>query len=169
MSALLRRHGLANITKRGWGIALAAWAAGLLALALTLEHGFDMAPCALCLMQRLWFLVAGLLALAGILRGSRGNAWPLATAAAAAVGGAFSVRQLWLESLPPGEAPSCGAGIDYLIEMGMAAEVLKAMTFGTADCAATPPLFGLSLAAWALAGFAAMVAGAAMQWRAPAP
>ena len=48
----------------------------------------------------------------------------------------------------------------------MASEALTAMMFGTADCAATPPLLGLSLAVWALLGFAGIVAGAVMQWRA---
>ena len=140
----------------------------MLAAALVLEHGFDMAPCALCLMQRLWFAVAGLIALGGALHGSRHAAYPLVTALAGAVGGTFSVRQLWVESLPPGQAPTCGAGIDYLIEMGMVGEAFEAMALGTQDCAATPPLLGMSIAAWALAGFAAIVAGAAMQWRAPA-
>ena len=159
---------LAGVGKSGWGIALAAWAAAMLGVALVLEHGFDMAPCALCLMQRLWFLAAGAIALGGVLRRSRHWGYPLATALAAAVGGAFSVRQLWLESLPPGQAPACGAGIDYLIEMAMVGEAFRAMVLGTADCAATPPLLGMSLAAWALAGFAVIVAGAARQWRAPA-
>ena len=48
----------------------------------------------------------------------------------------------------------------------MAGEALRAMTLGTADCAATPPFLGLSLAVWALLGFAGVVAGAVMQWRA---
>ena len=155
-------------TKTTWGFALVGWTAALLAFALVLEHGFDMAPCALCLMQRFWFMMAGLVALAGIVHNPRLGIYPLVTLLAALVGGGFSMRQLWVESLPPGEAPACGAGIDYLIDAGMASEALTAMTFGTADCAATPPLLGLSIAAWALLGFLGVVVGAVMQWRARA-
>ncbi len=155
-------------SKTDWGLALVAWTAGLVAFALVLEHALDMAPCALCLMQRLWFLVAGLVALGGITHDPRLGIYPLGTLLAGLVGAGFSVRQLWVESLPPGEAPGCGAGIDYLIESGMASEALTAMTFGTADCAATPPFLGLSIALWALLGFVGVVAGAVMQWRARA-
>ena len=153
-------------TKTTWGLLVTAWTAAMLVLAAVLEHGFDMAPCALCLMQRFWFVVAGLVALGGIAHNPRLGIYPLVTIVAALVGGGFSLRQLWVEGLPPGEAPACGAGIEYLIDAGMASEALTAMMFGTADCAATPPFLGLSLAVWALLGFAGVVAGAVMQWRA---
>lgn len=155
-------------TKTTWGLLVAAWIAAMLGIAAVLEHGFDMAPCALCITQRFWFAVAGLVALGGIAHNPRLGIYPLVTIVAALVGGGFAVRQLWVESLPPGEAPACGAGIDYLIEAGMAGEALQAMTMGTGDCAATPPFLGLSLAVWALLGFAGVVVGAVMQWRARA-
>ncbi len=153
-------------TKTTWGLALVGWTAFLLAFAVVLEHGFDMAPCALCLMQRVWFMVAGLVALAGVVHNPRLGIYPLVTIVAALVGGGFSIRQLWVESLPPGEAPACGAGIDYLLDAGMASEALTAMTFGTAGCAASPPFLGFSIALWALVGFVGVMAGAVMQWRA---
>ena len=153
-------------TKTTWGLALVGWTAFLLAFAVVLEHGFDMAPCALCLMQRLWFMVAGLVALGGVAHNPRLGIYPLVAMLAALAGAGFSVRQLWVESLPPGEAPACGAGIDYLIDAGMAGEALRAMTLGTADCAATPPFLGLSIAVWALLGFVGVIVGSVMQWRA---
>ena len=157
-----------DLTKATWGLLITAWTAAMLVFAAVLEHGFDMAPCALCLMQRFWFVVAGLVALGGIAHNPRLGIYPLVTIVAALVGGGFSLRQLWVESLPPGEAPACGAGIEYLIDTGMASEALTAMMFGTADCAATPPFLGLSLAVWALLGFVGVIAGAVMQWRARA-
>ena len=156
------------MTRSHWGIAITAWVAALLGIALVLEHGFDMVPCALCLMQRLWFALAGLAAVAGVLHNPRLGIYSAATGLAAVVGGGFAVRQIWLEGLPPGEAPSCGASIQYLVESGMASEALKALALGTADCAETPPLLGVSLAVWALAGFMAIAAAAVMQWRARA-
>ena len=154
-----------RLTRSDWGVAIAGWVAVLLGVALVLEHAFDMVPCALCLMQRLWFALAGLIAVCGVLHNSRLGIYPAATGLAAVVGGGFAVRQIWLESLPPGEAPSCGASIEYLVESGMVGEAFKALALGTADCAETPPLFGVSLAVWALAGFIAIAAAAVMQWR----
>ena len=113
-------------TKTTWGLLVTAWTAAMLVFAAVLEHGFDMAPCALCLMQRFWFVVAGLVALGGIAHNPRLGIYPLVTIVAALVGGGFSLRQLWVESLPPGEAPACGAGIEYLIDAGMANEALTA-------------------------------------------
>lgn len=157
-----------HLTKASWGIAIAAVATVCLGAALVLEHGFGMVPCALCVMQRLWFALAGLIAISGVLHNPRWGIYPLGTGLGAVVGGGFALRQIWLESLPPGEAPACGASIQYLFEAGMAGEALRAMALGTADCADTPPFLGLSLAVWALAGFGVILAAAAMQWRAKA-
>lgn len=155
-----------RLTRSHWAVAIAGWVAALLGAALVLEHAFDMVPCALCLMQRLWFALAGLVAVCGVLHNPRLGIYPAATGLAAVVGGGFAIRQIWLESLPPGEAPSCGASIEYLVESGMVGEAFKALALGTADCAETPPFLGVSLAVWALAGFIAIAAAAVMQWRA---
>ena len=72
----------------------------LLAGALIMEHIFMMEPCPLCLMQRIWFAIAGLLALAALIHSPRWGIYPLLTIVAALIGGGFSIRQLWLQSLP---------------------------------------------------------------------
>lgn len=139
----------------------------LVAGALVMEHVFGHVPCPLCLMQRVWFFLAGLGAAAGLLHNPRWGIYPLLTAVAALVGGGFSIRQLWLQSLPPDQVPACAPNIDYMIEVFPAAEVLRAMTQGTGDCAAVDwSLLGLSFAAWALLGFLAIVVLCAAQLRA---
>lgn len=139
----------------------------LVAGALVMEHVFGHVPCPLCLMQRIWFLLAGLCAALGLLHNPRWGIYPLLTAIAAIVGAGFSIRQLWLQSLPADQVPACAPNINYMIEVFPAADVLRAMTHGTGDCAAVGWSFlGLSFAAWALVGFVAIMTLGAAQLRA---
>ena len=157
------------LTKADWGLVLTAWIAALLVGALVMEHGFGMEPCPLCLMQRAWFYIAGLVVLAGLVDHPARGIYPLLTILAAVVGGAFAIRHIWIGMLPPESVPACGAGVDTLIEWGMWSEALTAMTFGTGDCVESgdDTFLGLSLPIWALGGFLVVAAGAVMQWRAP--
>ena len=42
--------------------------------------------------------------------------YPLLGALCAMIGGGFAIRQLWLQSLPPDQVPSCGARLAYMID-----------------------------------------------------
>ena len=151
---------------RDYALAIAGLCGGLVCVALVLEFSVEgMDPCPLCLMQRLWFLIAGLLAYAGLAHNPRWGIYPLLTIAAAVAGGAFAVRQIWLSGLPPNQMPAC-IDLDRLFEFGMFSDALAAMVSGTGDCAAEPPFLGIPIPLWSLAGFAAIAAGAVLQWRA---
>jgi len=140
----------------------------LLAAAQIMEHAFGFVPCPLCLMQRVWYFLAGLTAVAGLLHNPRWGIYPVLTALAALVGGGFSIRQLWLQSLPADQVPACMPPIDFMIQGGYpGVEILRAMTQGTGDCAAVDWTFlGLSCAGWALVGFATLLVLAIAQLRA---
>ena len=128
-----------------------------------MEHRFAMDPCPMCLMQRLWIFIAALAAYVGLAHNPRWGIYPLLTIVAALVGGAVSARQLWLQS--SGQGGSCGAPANYMIENSPWQNTLSAMFFGDGSC--QPSYFlGLDLALWALLGFAALIAVAALQWRA---
>ena len=158
----MRRRFLA----RDYAVATAGMCGGLVFAALILEFTVEgMEPCPLCLMQRLWFLIAGLLAYAGLAHNPRWGIYPLLTIAAALAGGGFAVRQLWLMSLPAERVPAC-IDFDRLFEFGMFSDVLAVMVTGSGDCADQPSFLGVPVPLWALAGFAAVVAGGVLQWRA---
>jgi disulfide bond formation protein DsbB len=160
-------RGLSGAHAEPLALASLALAGALLFGALVMEHAFAMVPCPLCLMQRVWFLLAGLFAVAGLMHDPRWGIYPLLTAASAVVGGGFAVRQLYLQSLPADQVPACGPGIDYMIDAFPVGEVLAAMTRGTGDCAAAGWSFlGITLPGWALAGFVALVVLAVLQIRA---
>ena len=138
----------------------------LLGGALIMEHTFAMDPCPLCLMQRVWFAIAGLTALVSLLHSPRWGIYPLLTILASAVGAGFASRQLYLQSLPADQVPACGPDMAYLLDNFPLSEVLAAMTRGTGSCAEVVWQFGLTIPGWALVGFIGIAGLAFLQLRA---
>ena len=139
--------------------AMALGSAGLMAFALYLEHVYLLDPCPLCMMQRIWVVIVGLIALAAALHGRQARRWALATGGAAVIGSGFSLRQLWLQSLPADEVPACGPGLEYMLEVFPLSDVLKAMVLGTGNCAeVTWTFLSLSIPAWVLVAFVGFLA-----------
>ena len=152
-----------------WALCLVATSGLLLFAALIMEHAFAMDPCPLCLMQRIWFFVAGAFAYASLLHNPRWGIYPLCAMVAALIGGGFSIRQLYLQSLPADQVPACGPDLAYMFEAFPLGDVLIAMTQGTGDCAEVVWRFlGLSIPAWALVSFVAILVIAVLQLRAAA-
>ncbi|MCZ6658295.1 MAG: disulfide bond formation protein B [Gammaproteobacteria bacterium] len=155
-----------RITSESCALLIILATGALLFAAQIMEHQFDMAPCPLCLMQRIWFFFAGFIAYVGLIHKPRWGIYPLLTMLASFVGGGFAIRQLWLQSLPADQVPACGPGLEYLLEVLPLTEVLKAMTSGTGDCAEVAWSFGLTIPGWALVGFIGIAVAAVLQWRA---
>jgi disulfide bond formation protein DsbB len=144
-----------------WGLIALLFAGGMIGGAQFLEHVTGLDPCPLCLMQRLWTMLAGGFAIAGLAHNPRLSAYPISALVCTVVGAGFSVRQLWLQSLPADAVPACGPDMAYMIDAFPLSEILKAMTLGTGNCAeVTWTLFGISIAGFALMGFIAL--GAAL-------
>lgn len=166
MSAHDRPWG-SQLSSESLALLILAGSGGLLFAALVMEHYFDMVPCPLCLMQRLWFVAAGLFALLGLLHEPRWGIYPLLSAGSALAGGGFALRQLYLQSLPADQVPACGPDINYMLEALPLGDVVAAMTRGTGDCAEVAWRFlGLTIPGWALAAFAAILVLALLQLRA---
>lgn len=138
----------------------------LLAGALVMEHVFDLDPCPLCLMQRVWFAFAGLISLAALLHSPRWGIYPLLTMLASVIGAGFSTRQLYLQSLPADQIPACGPDMSYMLDNFPLSDVLAAMTRGTGSCAEVAWQFGLTIPGWALVGFLTIFVLAVLQLRA---
>jgi disulfide bond formation protein DsbB len=61
----------------------------------------------------------------------------------------FSLRQLWLQTLPLGKAPACMPGLDVLILYFPWQSVAKALLWGSGDCAKdVSVLYGLPMPVW---------------------
>lgn len=134
--------------------------AGLIAFALYAQYGMGMDPCPLCILQRVAFLALGLVFLVGGLHAPRGSGrWVYAVLVvlAALVGVAIATRHLWIQSLPPGEVPSCGAPLGYLLETrgahGGLLGVLRMVLTGSGECAKVENILGLPMPLWSLIWF----------------
>ena len=131
----------------------------LMAAALWLQHVEGLEPCPLCVLQRGAVIVLGVVMLAGALHdpatvGRR--VYGVLTAIVAASGGAVAGRHVWLQSLPPGEAPECGPGLEYMINTFPLTDVIEMVLRGSGECAEVQWTFlSLSIPEWTLLLFAA--------------
>ena len=125
---------------------------GLMAYALYAEHVLGLAPCPLCVFQRIGIIALGIVfALAALHNpagfGRRVYAALAALASLATV--AVAGRHIWLQSLPPDQVPACGADLTYLLDTVPLAEVLKQVFTGSGECAVISWSFlGLSMPTW---------------------
>lgn len=146
-------------------IAMAVAALGLLGSAFFLEHQMGLVPCPLCMMQRIWVGVVGIVALIAAVWGGGYRSAAVGVILASLIGSGFSLRQLWLQSLPPDQVPACGPGLYYMVEVFPLSDVLLAMTVGTGDCAEVHPVLGLPIPTWVLMAFIAFIVAAIVAWR----
>lgn len=134
---------------------IAALAAGAVALALVLQHGFGMEPCAWCTFQRVIFLAVAAAALLAAALAAVRPAFVVAGALAVllAAGGVWAaLHQQFVAS----KAESCAYTFAdrFLLRTGLD-ERFPALFEATASCAdANAPLLGLPFSAWSAALFA---------------
>lgn len=130
---------------------------GSMGFALYLEHFRHLDPCALCVLQRVAMIAAGLVFLAGALHGTQAwgrHAYAGLAAIAAAVGAAIAGRHVWLQSLPPDQVPACGPPLDHLMKIMPWNDALAFVLKGEGNCAVIDAQWlGISLPGWTLVGF----------------
>jgi disulfide bond formation protein DsbB len=129
----------------------------LIAVALYMQYVMELMPCALCITQRVFIIAIGIIGLVAAIQNPRGwGRWVYGGLGvlSAAVGAAVAGRQLWLQSLPPEQAPACGPSIDYVLETFPLREALSILLRGDGNCAEVMWTFlGLSIPGWTLIAF----------------
>ncbi|AVI63937.1 disulfide bond formation protein B [Halomonas sp. GFAJ-1] len=130
----------------------------MMAVALALEHIAGLAPCPLCIFQRVAVIAAGLVLAVAAIHNPRGRIGKSVYGAlggiAVGVGAFIAGRHVWLQSLPADQVPSCGPGLDYMMDILPMQEVVAMVLTGSGECAEIDfMLLGLSLPAWTLVGF----------------
>jgi disulfide bond formation protein DsbB len=128
--------------------------AGLLAYAYYAQMVLHLEPCPLCIFQRVGVFALGIVFLIAAAHdpvgwGRRVYALLLAAAALSAIG--VAVRHLYIQSLPEGSIPACGASLDFMLKVFSLSEVLVKVLTGSGECAkVTWSFLGLAMPAWVL-------------------
>lgn len=134
--------------------------AGML-YALYLQYVVQLAPCPLCIFQRIGLIVMGIFALINALVFPKNfMRWILWLGSLLGVLWSFVVaaRHVWLQHLPPDQVPSCGPGLEYWVQALPLAQVIKEVFKGSGECAVIDwTLFGLSIPAQGLMFFGALI------------
>lgn len=142
---------------RRWCLIAGGFCVFMLAFALFLQYVMALAPCPLCIFQRVAVLAALVPLLVGALhnpRGAGGVVYGALALVGAGIGAFIAGRHVWLQSLPPSEVPSCGPGLGYMMEMLPLSNVISTVLSGSGECAEIDAAFlGISLPGWTLVGF----------------
>lgn len=127
--------------------------AGMMGFALYAEHQLLLEPCPMCVLQRIAVIGIGLVFLLLAVH-NPGPGWAnriyLILLNLIALGGlVVAGRHVWLQNLPPDKVPSCGPGLDYMLENFPLGDALKQVFSGSGECAEVAWSFiGLSMPAW---------------------
>lgn len=128
-------------------------------------------PCPLCIFQRLALCALGVVFLLATLHHPSGwgaKAYGLLVGLSAGIGASIAARHVWLQHLPPEEAPRCGPELGYLLETLPLSETVREVLTGSGECAKVDwTLLGLSIPMWTLLLFVGlgMVGVVANGWR----
>ncbi len=131
-------------------------------------QGFE--PCPLCIFQRLALMAVGSVFLAAAVHDPRGwgaKVYGVLIDLTATVGAVIAARHVWLQHLPPEEAPRCGPNLDYMLQTFPLGETLREVLTGSGECAKVDwSLLGLSMPTWNLLLFLSLGAvGLLANWR----
>jgi disulfide bond formation protein DsbB len=143
-----------GISARALFIFMAAASLALVGGALFMQEAFGLAPCPLCILQRIAFLLLALLSMIGVVVANRPLArwFSVGSLLAAIAGAGVAAWHVRLQSQP--ESLSCGPGLATMLENFPLTHVLPKVFAGSGDCADPgAAVFGVSLAAWALVAF----------------
>lgn len=131
--------------------------AGLMLVGLYMQYAMDLHPCPLCITQRVFIIAVGVSALLAFIVNPRRlgtRIFAFLGFLFAVIGGSFSSRQLWLQSLPEDEVPACGPTLDYMLNNFPLTEALSVLLRGDGNCAEVAWSFlGISIPGWTLVAF----------------
>ncbi len=134
---------------------------GLIGVGLYMQYAMDLYPCPLCITQRIFIIAVGLTGLLAFIFNPQKfgrRVFAVFGILFAMIGGGFSSRQLWLQSLPEDQVPACGPGITYLLENFPLRDAFSVLLRGDGNCAEVVWTFlGVSIPGWTLVAFSGLV------------
>ncbi len=138
--------------------AIVAAVTGLLSYGYYLQYVQYLNPCPLCMTQRFFYYICGIVALLGLFLVRKKVLHKVFSTviALSAVGGLITAgRQIWLQHLPADQVPECGLGLQYWLANEPFVQTLRLLFAGDGNCAEVQWRFlGFSIADWSFFWFA---------------
>lgn len=123
-----------------------------LGLAFYSQYVLELQPCHLCVFQRVTVAAMGVAFLLAAVHSSgrlRGAIYAGLIGITGLATLATSGRHVWIQMQPPGSIPSCGADLDFMLELFPLTEVILKVFKAGGECAKVDfTLLGLSMPAW---------------------
>jgi protein dithiol:quinone oxidoreductase len=143
-----------RVSTRLANFAAFALCAALIAYALYSQAQLGLEPCPLCIFQRIGIALLGLAFLAAAVHDPGGwgrYLYAVAIALTALATLLVAARHVYVQSLPPGSLPSCGAPLAVLLKFTPVWEVVRKVLTGSGECSEVNWRFlGLAMPAWVL-------------------
>lgn len=118
-------------------------------------------PCPLCILQRLAVLAAGMVFLVATIHhpvSAGRRVYGLFILVVAGIGAAIAGRHVWLQHLPADQVPTCGPGLNFILDNFPLSQAVDMILRGSGECAEVLWTFlGLSIPAWTLVAFVIML------------
>ncbi|MEP7313322.1 MAG: disulfide bond formation protein B [Pseudomonadota bacterium] len=143
----------------------------LLGYAYYAQFQLGLEPCPLCIFERIAIFALGIALLLAALPVERQLTLRRLAAVLVLIVGLAGIgvatRHVYIQSLPPGQVPVCGATLDYMYEVFPLLDVLRKVLTGSGECAKVDWTFlGLAMPAWVLLWAVGLTAlGFAIHWR----
>lgn len=126
------------------------------------EDYLGLEPCYLCITQRAFIAIAGLLFFIWAVHDPKrlgARIYALLVLVSTSAGAYFSLKQLYLQSLPEEQVPQCGPPVDYLFETFSKFEVIAMLLRGDGNCAKIQWEFlSITMPGWVLLIFIVLIA-----------
>lgn len=156
-----------KVPVRAWFATLGVGCLGLVAVGMELQNLLRLAPCPLCIFQRLLYIAIGVVGLLGWVMPSGRLLWSALTVGLAGLGLGVAAYQTWMQAYPH-LAPECSFtdpnAIESLVDwLGMQ---MPSLFLATGFCTSRDWEFlGMSMANWSAVVFAGIVGYAILLFR----
>jgi len=149
-----------TISNRWLYLAGALFASGLMGFGFFLQYVKHQDPCPLCMVQRVIFIAILVLFALAAMQGPKRvgeRVYAALVASLSLFGVGVAARHIWIQYLPKDQVPSCGPGLDYMLETMPMADVFKELMHGSGECAAKGWTFlALGIPEWSLLCYIAL-------------
>lgn len=138
------------------------------AASLFAQYGMGLNPCVLCIVQRVAVMTTALVALLCALWPDTRAPWRILKAmvvsAAPLWGLSVALYQIYIQSLPMMQQPSCGAPWTFRLHDAPLFQWYEPIIRGTGNCGEVQRVFGVSLPLWSALFFSAVLLWTWVMW-----